>query len=329
MASEVRAPRLQVTLNGAVLPGALAADVHSNNHFGASRFRVTLAAASVPQSALHVPGSRVEVSIGLDGLWTSLIVGTIDSVCLDPTKGVVDIEGRDLSSLMIEAQADYTFSNRTSSEIAQLIAGRHGLGSLVQPTSTPVGRYYQSEHDRVTLGQFAKAMTEWDLLAFLATQEGFDIFMQADALWFGPASMAGASVISTSDCISLQLDHAIGLARPIEVTVRSWGTKSGTAVTATAQSGGTGDTWEHSITRPNLVADEAQRMANQTLADLRRHEWTATVTMPGELTLTPRSVIAIAGTGTVWDRSYAISQLSRHLDVRRGFTQRLSLQGVQ
>lgn len=329
MQSEVRAPRLQVTLEGSELPGAIAADVHASNHFGADRFRVRFAASVAPQAAFHVPGQRVEVLMALGGLGVRLITGMVDKVGLDPTAGIIDLEGRDLSSLMIEAQVDETFANRTSSEIAEMFAGRHGLQALVERTSTPVGRYYQSQHDRVGLGQFSKAMTEWDLLAFLATREGFDLFMEGDALRFGPPAADGATEIRTADCISLQLDHCVGMARGIEITVKSWGTKSGTAITTTARASGAGAVWKRGITRPNLPSEDAQKLAERVLADLKRHEWAATATMPGDLALTPRSRVLITGTATPWDREYRISQLTRHLDVRRGFTQRLTLQGLQ
>lgn len=328
MRSEARAPRLQVTLAGVELPGAIAADVRANRHFAADRFRVQMAASAVQQDALHVPGQRVRVSVALDGLWVNLITGLVDTVSLDPTTGVLEIEGRDLSSLMIEAQVNETFANRTSSEIAELFASRHGLQVLVERTSTPVGRYYQSEHDRIGMGQFAKAMTEWDVLAFLAAREGFDLFMEGDVLRFGPPATDGVSEILTEDCISLRLEHSIGMAREIDVTVRSWSTKSAAAVKGRARASGSGTVWKHGVTRPNLTSEDAQKWAERVLADLKRHQWTATVTMPGELALTPRSRVAIARTGTPWDREYGVLQLSRHVDVRRGFTQLLSLQGV-
>jgi phage protein D len=326
--SEVRAPRARVALDGADVPGVISVDLHSNNHLAADRFRVRFAASVVSQDSLHEPGRRIEISIGLDDAWVSMVVGTADAVTFDPIHGVLDLEGRDLSSTMIEARIDETFANRTSSEIAETLAARHGLRAIVERTSTPVGRYYQAEHDRLTLGQFAKAMTEWDLLAFLAGREGFDLFMDGDALRFGPQQTAEPSEIRREDCTTLQMDHSLRLARNIEVTVRSWGTKAGAAVVQMAR-GGTGSqsSWKHRIVRPNLTADDAQKLAERTLADLLRHEWTATATMPGEASLTPRSRVAIAGTGTVWDRQYAISELSRHLDVQRGFTQRLCLQG--
>ncbi len=67
-----------------------------------------------------------------------------------------------------------------------LLAGRHGLGAEVQPTKTPVGRYWQLEHDRITLDQFSRATTEWDLLVGLAEREGFDVWVGRGTLYFQP-----------------------------------------------------------------------------------------------------------------------------------------------
>jgi len=322
-----------VLADGSALPGVLAVDVFANNHLAADRFRVRIAAGAAGLAELQAPGLRLDVQVGWDGVWVSLVVGTADALAFDPVRGVWDIEGRDLSAGLIEAQTGETFANQTASEIAETIAARHGLVPDVEPTSTPVGRYYQDEHDRLTLGQFARATTEWDLLAFLAGQEGFDLFMQGTRLRFGPPALDGAVTLRVADCLSLELEHALGLARAIEVTVRSWGTRAGAAVEHTARSGGAGSggagtAWRHGLVRPNLDAGQAQRLAERALADLQRHEWTAHATMPGELGLTPRSRVALLGAGADWDRDYAVAELSRHLDVRRGFTQRLRLMGV-
>ena len=328
MANELRKPRLSVRLDGAELPGVLAADVFSNNHFAADRFQVRLSAQVAPEPLLHRPDQRIEVRLFVGGRSRSMIVGAIDSVSLDPIGGVITVEGRDLSALLIEAQISETFPNRTASEIAQLLAARHGLGSLVQQTTTPVGRYYQSGRDRVTLGQFAKTSTEWDLLAFLAAQENFDLFMEGLALRFGQPSVDASTLLRVSDCIGLDMQHCVSLARPMQMTVKSWNSKSGAANVGTARSGGHGNVLARELTRPNFSSDEAQRLAERSLADLKRHEWLVNVTMPGELALTSRSRVAVVGTGTAWDRVYIVNKVSRHLDVQRGFTQRLALQGV-
>jgi len=327
--SGARAPRAQVLADGSALAGVLAVDVFANNHLAADRFRVRLAARVADMAGLQAPGLRLDVQVGFGDRWASLVVS------FDPIRGVLEIEGRDLSSGLIEARVGETFANRTSSEIVEVIAGRHGLVADATPTSTPVGRYYQNEHDRLTLGQFARAMTEWDLLAFLAGQEGFDLFMEGERLRFAPPTGDGLVVLRVEDCLGLELEHQVGLSRAIEVMVRSWGTRAGVAVqhTARREAGRRGvgrgtATWRHELVRPNLDAGQAQVAAEWALADLLRHEWTAQATMPGELEMTARTRVALLGAGADWDRSYAVAELSRHLDVRRGFTQRLCLQAV-
>lgn len=328
MRGEARAPRVQVLADGAVVPGLIGAEVHSNNHLAADRFRCTLAVKAGGLGAVDAPGVRIEVQIGTGGGWTSLVVGEVDSVSLDPLRGVVNFEGRDLAALLIDTRVDETFANRTSSEIAGVLAGRHGLEISATSTHTLVGRYYRSEHDRSAMGQFSRAMSEWDLLAFLAGREGFDLFMDGAVLRFEAREEGEAFSVGTSDCLSLRMEHSLGLERAIEVTVRSWDQRGAQAVVQMARGGGRGRVWKHSVVRPNLPPDEAQRMAERVLADLVRHVRTVSLEMPGETALTARATVALSGTGTDWDRSYAVSEVSRFLDVQRGFVQSISLQGL-
>ncbi len=323
-----RQPRAQVLADGSALAGVLAVDVFANNHLAADRFRLRLAAGVADMAGLQAPGLRLDVQVGFDDGWASLVLGTADTVLFDPIRGVLEVEGRDLSAGLIEARVGETFANRTSSEIVEVIAGRHGLAADATPTSTPVGRYYQNEHDRLTLGQFARVTTEWDLLAFLAGQEGFDLFMEGERLRFAPPASDGAVGLRVEDCLGLELEHGLGLSRAIEVTVRSWGSRAGAVVEYTAKRGSGGTTWRHGLVRPNLDAGQAELVAEQALADLLRHEWTARATMPGELGMTARTRVALVGAGVDWDRDYLVAELSRHLDVRRGFTQRLRLQAA-
>lgn len=315
-----RQPRLRVLADGAALPGAMSAEVSSNNHLAADRFRLRLAARGLDLAALR---GRLDVQVGLDGGWASLVLGTADSLHLDPIRGTLDVEGRDLSAALVEARVDETFANRTSSEVAELLAARHGLQADVTPTTGTVGRLYGSERDRLTMGQFARAATEWDLLAALAQQEGFELFMDGPRLHFGPPDRVAPVLLPVGGCVAMEVEHRLALSG-VQVQVRSWGTRAGAAVTATAGSGAR----RHGVVRPNLPQDEAQRLAERTLADLQRHEWSAHVTMPGELQLTARSRVQVQGAGPGWDRVLAVAEVSRGLDVRRGFSQRVTLQGI-
>ncbi len=154
------------------------------------------------------PDILLDVQFSLDGgaSFVSLVQGAVDSVSIDPALGLVHLDGRDLTAALIETRTRETFANRTSSEIASILAERHSLTPRVSPTTTPVGRYYQSEHDRITLDQFSHATTEWDLLVFLARQEGFDVFVQGQTLCFQPATQAGdlAMSLRPEDVIDLQ-----------------------------------------------------------------------------------------------------------------------------
>lgn len=325
---ETRAPRLRVLVDGDDLPGVVSAEVASNNHLAADRFRVQVAAGAGGLDAADAAAVRFDVQVGLDGSWTSLLVGEADSISVDPLRGVIDIEGRDLSALLIDTRLDETFANQTASEIVSTLAGRHGLQVAATGTDTLVGRYYQSEHDQTTTGTFSKVLSEWDLLAFLAGREGYDLFMEGDVLRFAPQGGGGLVVIEPSDCLSLSLEHALGMARAIEVTVRSWDQRGAQAVVQAARGGGKGRPWRHAVVRPNLPPDEAQRLAERVLADLVRHERTVSLSMPGELDLTPRSSVALRGTATEWDRTYAVSEVCRQVDVHCGFMQRVCLQGA-
>jgi phage protein D len=304
----------------------MSADISSNNHLAADRFRVRLAAGAGGLGTVEMPGVRFDVQVGLDGAWSSLVMGEADSVAFDPLRGLIDLDGRDLSALLIDSRVDETFANKTSSEIAEALAGRHGLGASTTATTTLVGRYYQAEHDRLTMGTFARAMSEWDLLSYLAVQEGFDLFMDGEILRFEASSVDAPIVLTPADCLSLQLEHAMGMERAIEVTVRSWDQRGAQAVVQTVQGGGSGRVWKQSVVRPNLPADDAQRLATKILGDLMRHSRTVSVTMPGDVALMPRAIVSLEGTETGWDGDYAVSEVSRVLDVRHGFTQRVSLQ---
>ena len=189
-----RAPRLRILANGEELAGTVAAEVISNNHYAADRFSATVAAGSDQQSGVAFwasePAIILDVQFSLDGgaTFTSLVQGAVDNVIIDPTGGLVHLDGRDLTAALLETRTQETFSNRTASEIATLMAERHNLTPFVSTTTTPVGRYYQDQHDRITLDQFSYATTEWDLLVFLARQEGFDVFVEGLALHFEPSS---------------------------------------------------------------------------------------------------------------------------------------------
>ncbi len=332
--SSLRWPRLRVLANSAVMGGVLEASVSSSSHYAAARFRLRAALSSVDPAVLSAADLQIEIAIGVDTGFSSLIVGLADRIDIDAVHGTVEIEGRDFCAGLIEARIQQTFSNQTSSEIALGLAQGQGLLAEVTQTTTPVGRYYQSEHDQVALDQFCRATTQWDLLVFLAQHEGFDVWVAGSTLHFQPTAAPPVSrTILPSECISLRMQRALTLANDIEVVVKSWNSHQQSAFVQVARqtgprAGGSARTQRYVYVRPNLLADQALQLAQSILVDLSRHERVVQMTMPGELVLTPRSMVAIAGTGTDFDQVYQVAEIERELSVERGFVQQLKVKNT-
>jgi len=330
-----RAPRLRVFANGCLISGAIEAEIISNNYYGADRFSVSLALDRDPsyhaaQFWASTESIMIEVQFSLDdgASFTSLVQGTVDNVSMDPVLGFVNLDGRDLAASLIDARTQETFTNQTSSEIAILLAERHNLAPKVSQTTAPVGRYYQNEHDQITLDQFSCSTTEWDLLVFLARQEGFDVFVDGRVLYFQPLTDVAdiALILRPSDVVGIRLGRALTLARSIQVVVKSWNSRQNTAFVQKAMASGSGgptalEPQSYVFIKPNLAPTDALKFAQKRLAELVRHERTVEIEMPGELALTSRSVIALDGTGTDFDQVYRVDAIERRLHPDRGMTQ--------
>jgi phage protein D len=329
--SNFRRPGLTVLSGGAALPNLIDADILTNAHFAAARFRLRFAVDPVDVESLFPPGAILDIQLGFSGSATSILQGEADTIRIDVLNRTVEVDGRDLTARLLDARTQETFSNQTASEIAQTLAGRHGLIPDITATTTLAGRYYSSEHDRITLGQFSRTTTEWDLLTFLAAREGFETFVSGQTLTFAPLPSASPTLTLTPDlCVGLSLEHTLTLARDIEVTVKSWNTKQQAAITQTARSSGqgrrTGGAPQHvMVIRPNLSPNDALQLAARILADLSAHERLVHAELPGELDLTPRTQVLLSGTGTDFDQLYYVAELDRHFSLDHGFTERIRL----
>ncbi len=338
--ADARAPRLRLLANGGEVPGAVEAEIRSNNHYAADRFRVGVALgamAAAPWAASDDIDAEIKVSLDGGLSWTSLVQGAVDRVEIDPVSRLLWLDGRDRTAALIEARTQETFANRTASEIATLLAGRHGLTADVQTTTTLVGRYWQRDHDRITLDQFSRAITEWDLLVTLAQHEGFDVWVSGAVLHFraaqqadGPAAVLrpAASWSGPANLVGLRLERSLTLARDIEVVVKSWNARQQAAFQQTARAARGGAKAGRPPQRyvyvvPNLTPDAALQLAQRRLAELTRHERVITAEMPGDLVLQPRMQVVLEGSATGFDQLYWIDEVDRHLSVHGGFTQQV------
>jgi phage protein D len=343
--SSARAPRLRLLVNGAVAAGAVEAEIRATSHYAADRFRVAVALAAAPVPWADGDEIEVALALSLDGgvSWTPMVEGLADRVEIDPAGGMLWLDGRDRTALLIEARTEESFANRTASEIAELLAGRHGLAADVQATTTLVGRYWQRDHDRITLDQFARAVTEWDLLVMLAGHEGFDVWVSGRTLHFRAAAARGPGMaLPVAALAGLRLERALTFARDIEVVVKSWNARQQLAFSETARSGngqggggqgggGQGGGGKRAPVRyvyvaPNLAPDAARAMAERRLAEVSRHERVLSAEMPGELALAPRMTVTVPGAPAGFAGPWLVDEVERHISAA-GFVQTLRARG--
>lgn len=275
--------------------------------------------------------------------WQTVIEGGADQIVVDPVQGTVQVDGRDLSALLIDSRTVEAFPNHTASQIATILASRHGLTPVVTSTSTPVERFYAADKTISELGNFHRWTTEWDLLVFLAQHENFDLFVQGRELHFQPKTTANsdpwtvlyrppqssgapnAASPPRLDVTTLRLQRSILLAKDIEVDVLSWSTQRATTIKSIAKKTGGGGNkspvQKYVYVYPNLTRAQAQTKANAILQNLTQHERIIEFDQPGVLTIDARSAIRLVGTGTSWDQRYFIDSIQRHISFDGGFTQ--------
>jgi phage protein D len=340
----VRQPRCKVTVNGTLLTGVMEVEVTNASHFTADTFRVVAATSTLPASlnpaywGLSV-GDVVQISVGFAdatgniGSATPLIIGQVDNVEYDPIKRTLVLTGRDLSAPFIDSRTSEKFQNLTSSQIATQLAQRHGLATTgIQATTTKAGTYYNIDHVMLTQEQ-----TEWDLLIYLAQDEGFDVWVSGNALNFQPSPVTTAAPYkiicpppsggkNSSGAMDINLTRAETLAQDVIVKVRSWNQKQQQGFTVQShrsqafksqRSGGKAQTYV--FRRPNLSQAQAQQLADSLAEDITRHERVLTARLPGDNTLTTRCMIQLTGTGTAWDQQYYPDTVTRTLSFEGGY----------
>lgn len=353
-----RSPRVRVLKDGKALEGLISVEVESNNYYTTDHFTLEFAAKSgSPPDWWDVDDPAIlDIQFVLDegSDWVSLIIGEVDHLTMHQQTGLLMMQGRDLSARLIETKTQEAFVNQTSSQVAETIAGRHSeiKGTNITPTSTLVGRYYEADHVDGSLDQFARTTTEWDLLVYLAQREGFDVFMTGTTLNFVPTVLPDSDPyvilwtptlpdqpVPRMNAVSLRMERSLTLAKDIEVWVRSWNSQQARAFTkksraagakaasaAGVSSGGKPTTTQRYIfVRPNLTEEEAQKMANQLAIDLTKHERVVVAELPGELTLTPRNMVRLEGTGTSFDQSYYVEHIERRISFQDGFRQNVRM----
>lgn len=270
---QARQPRALLLINGIPVPFEKL-EINTNTYYLADTFNAEIPANYLPIGLESVILSNLStiivdiyagfptigeiISVVTSGGLPEIFYGQVDTFEYEPSNGMIILKGRDLTSRFMDNKTTEKFTNQTSSQIATTLALRRGLTPNVTATSTKVGKYYEIDHARLT-----KEMSEWDLLTYLAREENFVVFVQAQTLYFGPppspsalpyviqynpSILTGGDLITSmigglgstlggapiSNVIELRMSRNLTLANDVIVNVRSFNHKTGKSFTKTA-----------------------------------------------------------------------------------------------
>lgn len=232
----------------------------------------------------------------------------------------VIVSGRDMVAPFIDNQTTVKYQNMTSSAIAIMLAKSHGLKYSVTPTYTLTGTYYNQDHTRMST-----QMTEWDMLTFLADEEGFSVIVIDDTLYFGSFDQIVGNVANApmkyawgQNILDLTLTKAPHASKDIQVDVHSYDPTLKEHVHATAKkqyksSGGV--TYAETYFYPNKTLSQCQQIAKSKLNTLAQLEITGTMTVSGDPLLVVNRQVELYGVGLGLSSQYYIRQASHSFDM--------------
>lgn len=335
-------------LNGTEVP-FVSFSVEDNRFRGASTFDLTLAVSALPDNMQLLNWWSVQTTVRVE-LYASvitrsgtdekrLITGNIDNWHYDPARFEITADGRDFVGLLIDAKsAGESFKNYTSSQIATLLAQRHGLNPVVTATKQRFGEFYQIDSAHLTGEQ-----TEWDLLTTLASIENFQVYVDGDNLHFEPITeteKADNYVIrwqppgalaypqcNTSD--DLSFSRALTISKGMTVEVLSWNAKRKNKqfvasypkyAKGTTPGNATAKTQVYRIIRNGLSPEAASALAQTIYRQVVEHEMKFSGSTAGDNLLTPQTRVRIEGTESPFDQLYWCDCVRRTLSWENGYT---------
>ncbi len=304
------------TVNGLPLVDLVCFEVIKAGYGAAARYEAQYALASneTVLSELLLGSSKPTISYNIAGQSLTnelMFTGVIDNIRFDITEGLATLSGRDLAALLIDSESPEAFMNHSASQIAILVAQRHGLVPIVTPTQKLIGQYYEIDHARSALALGSKLTTEWNLLTSLAQLEEFELYVEGNTLYFGPQLKLVGVPLSLSAFNELVFDVSTSL--PTCTNVNSWNVKDKLVYFGKS---GTGLTT--SIIKPNFSAEQAQIYAQTHLSALQKQAVMLHGIMPVNLALDVRSEINLFGPIPNLNRSYTISKIIRRFSASKG-----------
>jgi hypothetical protein len=335
--SPVARTNFEIAIDGSPIGGLLHATFVASNCFSADTFSLGFAMGPPPLGDINfwsaITAGYVEVAASADFARTSfgLIAGKIDAITIDPVHGTVVLEGRDLSASLVDSYRQQSFVNQTASEVVAAIAGNHGLLPIVTSTIGSVGRYYGDGFTRLSLGDYSRLRSDWDLLVELARENGFDVFVAGRSLFFQPSSMLRDSPIRFTpfDVQGMRIERNLTLPPDTSARVQSWNSQNMASYASDEGGGGlspaaapnASGSQPFLFSASNLTPQQTSALAERYGTGLTRLSTVLHLDMPWDLTLSPRMFILLDGVGGFVDGTYRIESVDRHYNSKSGSRQ--------
>lgn len=250
-----------------------------------------------------------------------VFTGRIDGV--KPNFGssmTVQIIGRDYSAPMIDTEYSVAYAERTSSQIATMMALKYGLTPRVTETTAIVEKELQADKK------------EWEILQALADREGFVCYVTKDLeLYFGPRQDEDEEIVAeliyrTSGKANVSDinfdDSAVGVVN--KVTVRHWLGKDRQLIEASAVNQQVLDAMDGQVKERVLYESKAktyelaQYYAEKRLKQLSRMVITGSGIYPGNTKIVAEKKVKVSGCGR-FDEAYYVEKSVHKLSKNEGY----------
>lgn len=224
----------------------------------------------------------IKIEAGYDNELNLLIEGNMDAPKWHfGNSEKVTITGRSFAAKAYDEKETVKYQNMTSTEVHATLAQKHGLTPVTPvATSTMIGEYINGDHASLTSEE-----SHWDLVLYLAENEGFVTRVRGKEWYFGPleslSNMQKEPLhytygVDIGD--ELVIEGAPNASRNLTVEVISYQpakTKRGKGSRIVEKSTSIGKGINKYVIRkyvPNITRDQAQRIAKNTLQELSRQQ---------------------------------------------------------
>ena len=328
---------LQLTIDGEAVRGLMKASISSTNYYCADTFRLLVAAGAPPLRSIDdwvtLANGLIALSQTTDhqGAMFGLISGFADSIIVDPGVQTVLIEGRDLTARLIDSYTQQVFVNQTASEVVTSIAAQNGLICEATPTQGNVGRYFGDGYTRLSLGEFSKFRSNWDLIVELARQSSFDVYVSGSTLYYQPTVgvFTTALGLTPADVSAIRIQRNQPVRDVIGVKVQSWNSSQQSVYdSVSTDSGNTTDSAVDPVRPPNYLFSASNLTSAQVdvfsamyMNEVGRLQTVLNFEMPMRRVLTPRTLVRLMNCSSTSDGLYHIDAVERHYTTTSGSTQ--------